>query len=166
MKRNNYFTLNHSNKTIEGTKSAFKKASVFDSPECKELCELMNCFPNYLFEVKSPTIAGKKTYGGLTIAKMREYIELQPNSEIALKKFEAVQRVAKAKNALYPLTKKWFLAAYPEYKENSISETESNNAVAAAAEAARLEKEAEKEIDALENSTPSVAPVALAASAA
>ena len=164
MKKNN-FSINYTKKTIEGTKTALKKAGVLDSPEYNELCELMNRFPNYkVREVSPKKKEGKKTYGGLTIQTMKDYITLQPNSETMLKKFEAVQRVAKAKGALYPLTKKWFFAAYPEYKKNSISETESDNA--AAAEAARLEKEAEKEIDALENSTPSVAPVALADSAA
>lgn len=41
---------------------------------------------------------------------MNEYIETQPNSEKRLIEFAAIQKVAKTKGALYPLTKKWFLA--------------------------------------------------------
>ena len=127
--KKNLFTVNFTKKTIEGTKTAFKKAGVLDSPAYNELCELMNRHPNFKVKEVSPKQKeGKKTYGGLTIQTMEDYITLQPNSESALKKFEAVQRVAKAKGALYPLTKKWFLAAYPEYKVNSISEKEATAA--------------------------------------
>ena len=60
---------------------------------------------------------------------MEKYIiDTQPDSETALKKFEAVKRVAKAKNAYYPLTKKWFLKAYPDFKKEGITDEESANA--------------------------------------
>ena len=140
---NKYFTLNHIDNTIEGTKTAIKKAGVLDTPEFNELCELMSRFPNYKVSVKSPKKnEDKKTYNGLSLEKMKEYISLQPNSEAMLRKFEAVQRVAKAKGALYPLTKKWFLKAYPEYKVNSVSEEETK---------AAEDLEAAKELEALED---------------
>ena len=141
---NKYFTLNHLDNTIEGTKTALKKAGVLDTPEFKELCELMNRFPKYKVSVKSPKKnEEKKTYNGLTIKAMENYIiETQPDREAALKKFEAVKRVAKAKGAAYPLTKKWFLDAYPDYKANSVSDDEAN---------AAEDLEAARELEAFEN---------------
>ena len=55
---------------------------------------------------------------------MKEYIETQPKSEERLREFAAIQKVAAAKGAKYPLTKKWFLATFPEFKENNVSEAE------------------------------------------
>ena len=149
---NKYFTLNHINNTIEGTKTALKKAGVLDTPECKELCELMNRFPKYKISVKTPKKNNeKKTYHGLSLDTMKEYIALQPNSENMLKKFEAVKRVAKAKGALYPLTKKWFLNEYPDYKVNSVSEDEAKAAEDLEAIREAEDQEAAKELEALEN---------------
>lgn len=80
---------------------------------------------------------------------MKEYIETQPNSEKRLIEFAAIQKVAAAKGAKYPLTKKWFLATYPEFKENNVSKAEISAEVAvgeddlakAAAKLAMLENE-------------------------
>ena len=74
--------------------------------------------------------ADKKKYNGLTLPRMKEYIETQPNSKERLIEFAAIQKVAKAKGALYPLTKKWFLATFPEFKENNVSEAEISAKVA------------------------------------
>ena len=63
----------------------------------------------------------KKAYNRLTIKKMEDYIGTQPDSENKLIEFKAVQKVAEARGAKYPLSKKWFLTNYPEFKENEIS---------------------------------------------
>ena len=52
---------------------------------------------------------------------MEDYIGTQPDSENKLIEFKAVQKVAEARGAKYPLSKKWFLTNYPEFKENEIS---------------------------------------------
>lgn len=150
---NKYFTLNHIDNTIEGTKTALKKAGILDTPEFKELYELMNRFPNYKISVKTPKKnEKKKTYKKLTIEAMEKYIiKTQPDSETAMKKFKAVQRVAKAKGALYPLTKKWFLNEYPDYKVNSVSEDEAKAAEDLEAIREAEDQEAAKELEALEN---------------
>jgi hypothetical protein len=83
--------------------------------------------------------ATKKKYNGLTFNRMKEYIELQEDSENVLAVFEKVQEIAEAKGAKYPLTKKWFLSKYPEYKENEAS-IGSNE---------EIEKQAEAEIEAI-----------------
>ena len=86
----------------------------------------------------------KKTYSKLTFGRMEDYIRTQFSDEEILNgkliEFEAIKNVAKAKGAMYPLTKKWFLAKYPEYKENTVSDTEiSEEEKALAAAAAELE---------------------------
>ena len=79
---------------------------------------------------------GKKTYSKLTFGRMDEYIRTQFSDEETLNgkliELEAIKNVAKAKGAMYPLTKKWFLAKYPEYKENSVSNSEAEAASVAA----------------------------------
>ena len=72
---------------------------------------------------------------------MKSYIEAQPNSEKQLKVFEAVKRIAEMKGSKYPLTKKWFLNAYPEYKENEVKENET----------AKLAADSDEEIEAMAN---------------
>ena len=81
----------------------------------------------------------KKTYNGLNFARMKEYILTQPDSENKIKVFEKVKEIAEAKGAKYPLTKKWFLKTYPEYKENSASFTDAEAESIAAAELDEIE---------------------------
>ena len=107
--------------TITVSKAFYKKASVFGSAEYIALREAMRDNPT--FKIVFKTIE-KKTYSGLTFQKMEDYIKTQPDSDKMLAKFAAVQRIAKAKGSLYPLTKKWFLNAYPSYKDNEISDAE------------------------------------------
>lgn len=55
---------------------------------------------------------------------MRDYISTQDNKEEKLVEFDAIVMVAEAKGAKYPLTKKWFLENYPEFKKNEVKATE------------------------------------------
>ncbi len=126
-------TINAIESTITVSKAFYKKASAYGSTEYEELHKAMLDNPDFEIVFK---IVEKKTYKELTFKVMEDYIRTQPDSDKMLIKFAAVQRIAKAKNSLYPLTKKWFLNAYPTYKVNEVSE----------AEARALEAEAEKEI--------------------
>ena len=56
---------------------------------------------------------------------MKLYISLQTDAEKKLAEFEAIKKVAKAKGAMYPLTKKWFINTYKNYKESDIAKMES-----------------------------------------
>lgn len=129
-------TINAIENTIIVSKAFYKKASAYGSAEYKELRNAILDNPNAQIIFKT---SDKKTYKALTFKVMEAYIKTQPDSDKMLKKFEAVKRVAKAKGSLYPLTKKWFLKAYPDYKVNEVSE----------AEAEKLAAEAEAEIAAL-----------------
>ena len=116
-------TINYEANTIEVSKTFYKKASQFGTPEYKAL--RVAKLENKDFSVEIRTVE-KKTYRELTLVKMEEYIRIQDNSEQMLVKVEAVKRVAKAKGSLYPLTKKWFLKTFEDYAkaevENEISE--------------------------------------------
>lgn len=116
-------TMNLTANTLTVSKTFYKKASIFGSAEYYELRQAMIENPSFKIEFKT---YDKKTYHGLDFDTMTDYIKSQPNSENQLKVFEAVKRIAKAKNSLYPLTKKWFLNAYPEYKVNEVTENETN----------------------------------------
>ena len=128
---NAIFTYNFVNKTIVGTKSAINRANKGMKPEYGMLCEMLAEHPDFTVAEKQINHkADKKKYNCLTLPRMKEYIEMQPKSKERLIEFAAIQKVAKAKGALYPLTKKWFLATFPEFKENNVSEAEISAKVA------------------------------------
>lgn len=119
--------INHKENTLSISNTFYKKASLYGTPEYYELRQAMIENPEMKIVFKSIC---KKTYNGLTFKVMKSYIEAQPNSEKQLKVFEAVKRIAEMKGSKYPLTKKWFLNAYPEYKENEVKENETEKLVA------------------------------------
>ena len=119
MKKN--VKVNPIEKTITISKAFFKRASVFGSSEYYELRNAMKENPDY--EVIITTVQ-KNVHKDLTFKRMEAYIRTQPNSEANLKEFRAVQEIAEAKGAKYPLTKKWFFKTFPEYKLNEVSENE------------------------------------------
>lgn len=107
--------------TLTVSKSFYKKASVCGSTEYYELRQAMIENPNFSIVFKH---IEKKTYNGLTFTVMETYIKSQSNSEKQLKVFEAVKKIAEMKGSKYPLTKKWFLNTYPDFKENGVNENE------------------------------------------
>lgn len=130
---NTHFTYNFVAKTIVGSKRAIDRANKGLSPEYAELTQMLAEHPT--FTVAEKVInhkADKKTYNKLTFKRMKDYISLFSNREEKLTELEAVMQVAEARGAKYPLTKKWFLATYPEFKENEIIEAQTENLIAAA----------------------------------
>ena len=136
---NTKFTYDFTKKAIVGTKASIKRANAGKNPEYSELCAKLAEHPDFAVIEKviksNPT---KKTYNRLTITKMEDYIGTQPDSENKLIEFKAVQKVAEARGAKYPLSKKWFLTNYPEFKENEIS-TEQTKALIEAEALAKAE---------------------------
>ncbi len=147
------FTYNFIEKAIIGSKAAIEKANKGKNPEYAELSGMLAAHPDFTVRVKDiQKKEGKKTYSKLTFDRMEEYIKTQFSDKAVLNtklvEFSAIQKVAEAKGAKYPLTKKWFLSTYPSFKENEVSEderTEEEKALAAAA--AQLE-DLENEIEA------------------
>ena len=84
---------------------------------------------------KNTVIVSNTFYKKASLYGTPEYCEKQ------LKVFEAVKRIAEMKGSKYPLTKKWFLNAYPEYKENEVKENET----------AKLAADSDEEIEAMAN---------------
>jgi len=123
------FNYNFIEKTIIGSKAAIEKANKGKNPEYAELSGMLAAHPDFTVRVKDiQQKEGKKTYSQLTFSRMEEYIKTQFSDKETLNsklvEFEAIQKVAKAKGAKYPLTKKWFLATYPSFKANEVSEEE------------------------------------------
>ena len=139
---------------IQVSKSFNNKASKYGTEEYRTLHKILRDNANNNPRIVIVKNEKKKTYNGLDFDKMAEYIKTQPDSEKMLIKFEAVKRIAEAKNAKYPLTKKWFLETFKEYKANAVSEAEAKDLEAQVkAEKEKLEKEAMAEINAIENNT-------------
>ena len=138
------FVYDFENQAVVGSKSAIARANKGINPEYSVLTSMLKAQPTFSVKAKIIDVKkDKKSYNGLTLDKMAEYIKTKPNSEKALEKFEAVKKIAKAKGACYPITKKWFLATYPEYKETVVSVDEEAEAKA------EVEAEAEAELEAL-----------------
>ncbi len=125
-----HFTYDFINNKIIGSKAAITRANRGMNPEYTELTEMLTEHPT--FKVIEKVITNKKnkqTYSSLTLKRMEEYISLQKDSKKKLIEFKAVVTVAEAKGSKYPLTKKWFLATYKEYKNSVISETETEKTI-------------------------------------
>ena len=120
----NAIRVNRKNKTIEMSNATYKKSCIYGTTEYNELNAVMNDFPT--FEIKIVK-SDKTTYWGLTFEKMEDYIKTQfegEELEERLNELHKVESIADAKNGKYPLTKKWFLEKYPEYKKSEIKTNE------------------------------------------
>lgn len=130
---NAHFTYNFVARTIVGSKRSIDRANKGLSPEYNELTQMLAKQPTFSVTTKLINQKDdKKTYKNLTLSRMEEYISLLSNSEERLREFEAVKKVAEARGSKYPLTKKWFLTTYPEFKENKIIEMQTANLIAKA----------------------------------
>ena len=116
----NHIKVDPSNKTLTISKAFDKRASIYGTDEFKAL---HGAIQDTGYSVIVKTIQ-KNSHKHLTFKRMEEYILTQPNSEANLTEFKAVKEIAKVKGSAYPLTKKWFLAKFPEYKLNEVSENE------------------------------------------
>ncbi len=102
-----YFTTNHFTRTIEGSKRAFDRAGKRIDPEYTELLAHMNDNPTYKLEIKENT--KKKTYSGLTIPFIENYIKNLDDAETQMKEYEEIKKVFEGN---YPKIKSWFLEKY------------------------------------------------------
>ena len=97
----NYFKYDFINKAIVGSKAAIKRANSGNGNEYLELCKMLAEHPDFRVVPKEIEVnATKKKYNGLTFNRMKEYIELQEDSENVLAVFEKVQEIAEASKML------------------------------------------------------------------
>ena len=130
---NKKFNYNFVEKTIVGSNAAIQRANRGLNPEFKELTDMLAQHPDFTVTAKIiEKKEGKKTYRALTIERMAVYISLQADSDAKMVEFNTIQKVAETKGAKYPLTKKWFLEKYPEYKDNCIPNNGAETAAVAA----------------------------------
>jgi hypothetical protein len=115
-KTNTYFTLDIREKKIYGSERSFKLANKGSGEAYEQLMGLMNAHPNYeLEETKAKSNDSKETYHGLNYQFMRDYISLEGDAELLLKKLEKVIEAAKKTRAsAYPVVKRWFLRTFGE----------------------------------------------------
>ena len=137
MKRNEIF-VNDGNCTLDVSKAFYKKACQFGSVEYYALRKAKE---ETGYEVAFK-FADKKTHHGLSFKRMEAFIRTQANAEERLMEFEAVKKIAKAKGAMYPLTKEWFFKAFPSYKEDKVEDSEKNTILDALKKAKEAEAKA------------------------
>lgn len=119
--KKNAIVVDGMNKALVMTKAFYKKACLFGSEEYYELRKAQA--ENEGFEIVFK-FADKETHRGLTFKRMADYIKTQPDADARMMEFEAVQKIAKAKGAMYPLTKEWFFLTYPQFKKDEVSADE------------------------------------------
>ena len=140
MNTKNLFALDFTKSSIVASATTLRKARNPESPECKALQQMMAEYPG--FHVRKKKINkknGKQTYKGLTFQAMTDYIKTQADSEAEIRKYEVVRHIAKIKGSEYALTKKWFLNAYPAYKERAVVEQEMDEVIQAETSAPALQ---------------------------
>ena len=110
------FVVDFFNDKIIATRTCFNKASKGVSPYYEELTALIKAHPDYELVVKEPkkkSAKPKNTHDGMDFKFMEEYISIQKNSEILLMEYLSVKAFyKKAKMAIYPKMKKWFLGEF------------------------------------------------------
>lgn len=108
--KKNIFTINFTEQTISGSKSALKKASNPASAEYKELTAKMALHPTFKV-VEKEANPNKNTYKDMDFKFMRNYINAQSNAKELMAEFETAIVLSGGK---YPLVKKWFLDTFKD----------------------------------------------------
>lgn len=109
-KTNANIRINRENETLEVSKTFYKRASVFGTPECQALAKAQKMCPTFSVAIKS---SAKKSYSGLNYRLMEAYIAIQKNADVLKADYEAVRRNAEEEyESIYPIVKKWFLGEF------------------------------------------------------
>lgn len=121
------YTINFETETIIITKKFAEAAQVLASREAKELKALRTEYPSYKIEYKTINKKeNKKSYKGLTLAAMKDYLGTREDSKEALEEYKRVIEMTKEKHkekGKYAIVKKWFLDKYREdYEKFSITD--------------------------------------------
>ena len=103
--------LDYAKETIEITKAFEKKASIYGSPEYRELIDAKKEFPNFRIVVK--TTKSNNSFKGMDYDFMREYISKHEDAE---KLTEELNKLIDMKLS-YGEIKQWFIEIYPVFKD-------------------------------------------------
>ncbi len=109
-----HFAVDFANKQIIGTKASLNKAKRYDSPEYKDLCELVVAHPGFAVVAKEIVQnKSKRTYKNLNFAFIEKYISIQPDADAIKREYEQVKKDAVNLGlGVYPYTKGWFLKRF------------------------------------------------------
>lgn len=123
------------------TKAFEKQARIFGTPEYREWRAYRQDFPNAQMVPKTIKKAKNKKNDAKnrTYEKMAEYISLQENAAELMKEFDRQKNLAVVQKSRYRAVLNWFLATFPELKED---EGKKDEAEATAAEEAAPASEA------------------------
>lgn len=123
------------------TKAFEKQARIFGTPEYREWRAYRQDFPNAQIVPKTIKKAKNKKNDAKnrTYEKMAEYISLQENAAELMKEFDRQKNLAVVQKSRYRAVLNWFLATFPELKED---EGKKDEAEATAAEEAAPASEA------------------------
>lgn len=123
--RNNEVTVNYGTKEIVLSKQFNTKAKRYNSPEYKQLLEVIKDFPSYEVKVRTTTSRVNRksdSYKGLTYTYMETYIKAHDKDGSKYKEFIGlVPSRAKGfnkedsvvvKDKSYGVVKKWFLESF------------------------------------------------------
>ena len=116
--------ITNTNTTMKITKATYKKMTTVGTYEYSTFIKLRKDFPSIQIEFKT---SRKETHKNLSFATMEAIIrEHAETAEVMLKEFECVKAYGNVRKAKYSITKQWFLANYPNWK-NYIPATSENN---------------------------------------
>lgn len=120
------------------TKAFEKQARIFGTPEYREWRAYRQDFPNAQMVPKAIKKAKNKKNDAKnrTYEKMAEYISLQKNATELMKEFEAQKKLAVVQKSRYRAVLNWFLATFPELKEDEDKKEGQEDKATAAEEAA------------------------------
>lgn len=130
-----FFTIDFANKTISGSKNAFRKANDTSSREYTELSEKMALHPKFTIKVKEESQKAKdakdkkETYPGLNRKMIEDCVNLIANADLTLE-YKATNKMNDNK---FTEIKKWFIQYL---KDNNINYKK----LKASVELTRLEK--------------------------
>ncbi len=130
-----FFMIDFANKTISGSKNAFRKANDTSSREYTELSEKMALHPKFTIKVKEESQKAKEakdkkeTYPGLNRKMIEDCVNLIANADLTLE-YKATNKMNDNK---FTEIKKWFIQYL---KDNNINYKELKESV----ELTRLEK--------------------------
>ena len=121
----NSIMLNHETKSIVITKEFAKHASIYNSPEYKELLDIKNDFNDYQIVVRSAP-KRKRGINDISLADMEAYIKKHDDEKesimTAFKSMVNEKAGENLKRTSFFAIKKWFFDQYPKLKPANGSE--------------------------------------------
>ena len=136
MKKNTIIILDATRAQV--TKAFAKQARIFGTPEYREWRAFLAENPGTEMVTKTIKKAKDKKNDAKnrTYEKMAEYISLQDNAEELKTEFEAQKKLAVVQKSRYRAVLNWFLATFPELKEDEDKKEGQEDKATAAEEAA------------------------------